>query len=76
MESKRILLKPKEIAEIFGIFEGTLANLRWAKRGPRYYKKPGGRGVYYLREDVARWVLSNPVATLDSYAEAPERSKS
>jgi len=66
MESKRLVLKPKEVQEIFGIPEGTLANLRWAKRGPKYFKKPGGRGVFYLWEDLEGWLFSNPVHTLDS----------
>ncbi len=76
MESKRVVLRPKEVAAIFGIPEGTLANMRWAKRGPRYYKKPGGRRVLYLREDVERWLLSSPIATLDTYGETPLYPKS
>jgi hypothetical protein len=69
---KRIVVRPPEIREIFGIPEGTLANLRWAKRGPRYFKKPGGRGVFYLLSDVEAWITSQPVLTVDSL---PEGSK-
>lgn len=44
---KRIALKPSEVTQIFGIPTGTLANMRWAKKGPRYFKKPGnGRGSF------------------------------
>jgi hypothetical protein len=63
---KRIVLKPAEVKEIFGIPEGTLANMRWAKRGPRYFRKPGGRGIFYLMADVESWITSHPVLTVDS----------
>jgi len=64
--SKRIVLRPPEIHERYGIPEGTLANLRWAKKGPRYFRKPGGRGIFYLLSDVEEWLLSQPIQTLDS----------
>ena len=63
---KRVVLKPAEVKEVFGIPEGTLANMRWAKKGPRYFKKPGGRGIFYFLEDVQTWLMSNPVHTGDS----------
>lgn len=75
-ELKKRTLTPAEVEEIYGIPRGSLANMRWAKRGPRYYKRPGGRSVFYLREDVERWVLQNPVVTLDSYGELPDHPKS
>lgn len=67
---KRIALKPSEVTQIFGIPTGTLANMRWAKKGPRYFKKPGnGRGVFYLLADVEAWITSQPVQTIDSVEE-------
>jgi hypothetical protein len=60
-ESRRIALKPSEVRETFGIPEGTLANLRWARKGPRYFKRPGGRGIFYLLADVEVWITSRPV---------------
>lgn len=64
---KKVVLKPAEVREMFGIPEGTLANMRWAKKnGPRYFKKPGGRGVFYLLADVEAWITSQPVQTMDS----------
>ena len=63
---QRITLKPSEVRATFGIPEGTLANLRWSKKGPRYFKKPGGRGVFYLLEDVRVWITCQPVQTMDS----------
>lgn len=65
-ELKRVALRPAEVSAMFGIAVGTLANLRWAKRGPRYFKKPSGRGVFYLLADVEAWITSQPVQTLDS----------
>jgi hypothetical protein len=66
---KRIALKPSEVKAMFGIPEGTLANMRWAKRGPRYFKKPGGRGVFYILAEVEAWITSQPVLTVDSLPE-------
>ena len=65
-ELKRVTLKPVEVSAVFGIPEGTLANLRWSKKGPRYFKQAGGRGVFYLFADVEAWITSQPVQTLDS----------
>jgi len=66
---KKVVLKPAEVKEVFGIPEGTQANMRWAKKGPRYFKKPGGRGIYYLYSDVLEWITANPVLTRDSLPE-------
>lgn len=63
---KKKFIRPPEIKEVYGIPEGTLANLRWAKKGPRYFKRPGGRGVFYLVADVEDWLMSRPIQTLDS----------
>jgi hypothetical protein len=63
---QKIALTPVEVYATFGIPPGTLANLRWAKKGPRYYKRPGGRGVFYLMADVLEWITSQPVQTMDS----------
>ena len=65
-ELKKVTLTPAEVEAVFGICKGTLANLRWSKRGPRYFKRPGGRGVFYLLADVETWITSQPVQTLDS----------
>lgn len=71
-ELKKVTLRPSEVKDMFGIPEGTLANLRWAKKGPRYFKKPGNgkktacRGVFYLLADVEEWITSRPVQTVDS----------
>ena len=74
-ELPRIVLKPSEVQQMFGIPEGSLANLRWAKRGPRYFKKPSGRGVFYLLADVESWITSHPVQTLDSIEAEKEEGR-
>jgi len=53
-----------EISERFGIPQGSLQNLRWQRRGPRYYKV--GRKVLYREADVQAWIESSPVLTIDS----------
>jgi len=59
-------LPPADVEAEYGIPRGTQANLRWAKRGPRYYRRPGGRGIFYLRTDLENWLMSQPVLTRDS----------
>jgi predicted DNA-binding transcriptional regulator AlpA len=65
-ETKKLFLRPPEVKARFGIPEGTLANMRSAKKGPRYFRKPGGRGIFYLLADVEKWITSRPVQTVDS----------
>jgi hypothetical protein len=62
----RKALSPADVEAEYGIPRGSQANLRWAKRGPKYYRRPGGRGIFYLRQDIEKWLLSQPVPTLDS----------
>jgi hypothetical protein len=73
-ELKKITLSPAEVTAVFGIPEGTLANLRWTKKGPRYFRRPGGRGILYLVSDVETWVTSCPVQTLESIEAERERT--
>lgn len=64
-ELKKRAITPAELEEIYGIPRGSSANMRWAKRGPKYYKA-GGRRVLYMVEDVEEWLSRNPVLTTDS----------
>ena len=59
-------LSPFEASQVYGFSEGTLANLRCRKQGPRFYKV--GRKVLYLVSDFEAWVCQNPVLTADSRA--------
>jgi predicted DNA-binding transcriptional regulator AlpA len=56
--------KAGEIAEIYGISAGTLANLRSKREGPKFYKR--GRAVVYFLSDVEAWLRQSPVLTRDS----------
>lgn len=60
-------LSPAQVETFFGIPTGTLANLRWRKEGPKFFKR--SRKVIYRPQDVETWLFSNPVQTLDSVAE-------
>ena len=55
---------PKEMSKIYGIPLGTLANLRYQRRGPRFFRR--GRSVLYFIEDFEAWLKSDPVLTTDS----------
>jgi hypothetical protein len=67
MKNERKALTAKEVSEIYGINLGSLANCRWSKRGPRYYRT--GRRIVYKPEDVEQWLFSQPVHTIDSVKE-------
>jgi hypothetical protein len=64
-EVKKKAITPAELEEIYGIPRGSSANMRWAKKGPKYYKA-GARRVIYMVEDVEGWLSRNPVLTKDS----------
>jgi hypothetical protein len=55
---------PKEMSRIYGIPLGTLANLRYQKRGPRYFRR--GRSILYFSSDFEAWLKSDPVLTKES----------
>jgi predicted DNA-binding transcriptional regulator AlpA len=61
-------LTPREFAECYGFSEGTLANLRYQKRGPKYYRI-GQRKILYYIDDIESWIRQCPVLTIDSLPE-------
>jgi predicted DNA-binding transcriptional regulator AlpA len=65
-EMKKRAITAKELEAIYGIPRGSAANMRWAKKGPRYYKA-GSRRVIYMVDDVEEWLSRNPVLTTDSF---------
>lgn len=65
MTRERKALTTEEVVEIYGMNQGTLANLRWKKIGPKYYRK--GRRILYKPEDIERWLFAEPVLTVESY---------
>jgi len=58
---------PYEISQCYGIPEGTLANWRYKRLGPKYFRI--GRKVLYFIEDVEIWIRQNPILTKDSIDE-------
>jgi hypothetical protein len=61
MKAGKKAYSPFEVSQAYGIPEGTLANLRMKKQGPRYFRV--GRRVLYLSEDLEAWIKANPVQT-------------
>lgn len=59
----KIFLTPEEVSASCGIAVGTLANLRYQKKGPKFYKLPGGRKVLYKLSDIEEWLSREPVLT-------------
>jgi len=64
-EVKKRAITPAELETIYSIPRGSSANMRWAKKGPKYYKA-GTRRVIYMVEDVEEWLSRNPILTTDS----------
>ena len=54
---------PLQMCKLFGLNSGTMANLRFQQRGPRYYRC--GKKIIYFYQDVERWIKENPVLTSD-----------
>jgi hypothetical protein len=64
-EVKKRAITPAELEAIYGIPRGSSANMRWAKKGPKYYKA-GARRVIYMVEDAEEWLSRYPILTVDS----------
>jgi hypothetical protein len=60
----RKMLTPSDVAQLYGLSEGWLANLRSQRQGCKFYKI--GAKVLYKAEDMERWVTSVPVLTKES----------
>lgn len=58
-------LSPAQVEQFFGIPTGTLANLRWRREGPRFFRSLS-RKVIYKTSDIQAWLFSSPVQTRDS----------
>ena len=60
---KRALI-PREVSFMYGFSEGSLANMRCKRIGPKYFKV--GRKVIYFQADLDAWARACPVQTIDS----------
>lgn len=60
---KKKAYSPEELSEVYGLNVGTLANMRCAKRGPKYFKV--GKKIIYFEQDIESWLRKNPVLTID-----------
>lgn len=58
------LSTPERLCDLFsGLSVKSLANLRSAGVGPKYYRR--GRRIFYKVSDVRDWLTQNPVVTID-----------
>jgi len=62
---ERQALTPRDVSILYGISEGTLANYRCKRIGPRFYRL-GGRKIAYFQKDLDEWAKREPVLTRDS----------
>lgn len=60
----KITASSAAIAKMFDLNQGTLANMRSKRIGPKFFKV--GRKILYRISDVEQWVFDNPVVTSDS----------
>ena len=61
------ILSPKDVIEAYPVLtrsEGTLANWRNQKRGPRFFRV--SRKIVYRTSDIEAFIFKNPVLTIDS----------
>jgi len=68
MTNIKIGLTPKDVVKSYTALtksEGTLANWRHQKIGPKFYKI-GNKKILYRPEDIEAFLFSNPVQTIDS----------
>lgn len=61
--SGKNMVTAQKIADMFGISESTLSNLRSQRNGPEFYKV-GGR-VFYKPDDVEDYIRSRRVRTAE-----------
>ncbi len=67
MDKIKLALTPKEVVKNYPALtesEGTLANWRNQKRGPKFYMC--GRKPIYKPEDIEAFLFKNPIQTIDS----------
>lgn len=59
-------LSPKDALDRYPVLgcEGSLANMRCQKRGPKFFKV--NRKVVYRPEDIEAFLFQNQVQTIDS----------
>lgn len=59
----REAITAREASVLMGMSEGTLANMRCRREGPRFYKM-GGKIIYRI-SDIENFLFKNPVTTSD-----------
>ena len=62
---EKLAFSTGEAAEAIGTTKGVMANWRWAKIGPKYFRH--NRKIFYMRNDLLAWLTMNPTITKDSH---------
>ncbi len=69
-EQKKRTLTTQEVEMLYSIPVGSLCQLRYLKRGPKYFilgnTDSKRHKILYFVEDVENWIRSQPVNTFDS----------
>lgn len=62
---KKEFISTDDLAERWGLSNGTLRNWRWQKKGPPYFKIGDGArdGVYYKLDDILRYERAHKILT-------------
>lgn len=66
MKKEKKTITPETAAELYDLSRGSLANLRSAGKGCKFYRVAGGRKVLYRVDEFEAWLTSSPVMTKDS----------
>lgn len=68
--TEKKFLSPADVSELFGFTEKTLANFRWARKGPAYLKL-GNKKVLYQMKDIEKWIdtFGTKIETINQISE-------
>ena len=62
-KQEKVALSAKQVEQVYSIPIGSLANMRWRREGPKFYKV--NRRVVYFAADIEDWLTRFPVLTTD-----------
>ncbi len=55
------VLRPTEVALLYGIPTGTLKQLRYYKKGPEFFQRGKGQPIYYTHDAILSYLKGMPL---------------
>lgn len=63
-KNEAVCISASGAASRYSLNVNTLANLRYRREGPKYFKR--GRSAFYRIDDFEAWLFATPILTKDS----------